>query len=112
MMKDWPTGANLNMDQFWNVYMKPYFVGAKLCINAADCGYPENLDYVKWSGGFTWNLLSSSSRILFHLNDGTIIFFREILQIHKEILIILLIFILTLMDLKSQMNVVEMFFIS
>lgn len=75
MMKDWPTGANLNMDQFWNVYMKPYFVGAKLCINAADCGYPENLDYVKWSGGFTWNLLSSSSRILFHLNDGTIIFF-------------------------------------
>lgn len=42
MMKDWPTGANLDMDHFWNVYIKPYFVGAKLCLDCTECGYPNN----------------------------------------------------------------------
>lgn len=80
MMKDWPTGANLDMDTFWNIYIKPYFVGAKLCTNCYDCGYPKNCNngefYRKWSSdGSAWTISSDSSRILFQLADGTIIFF-------------------------------------
>lgn len=82
MMKDWPTGANLNMDQFWNIYMKPYFVGAKLCLDCLECGYPGNCksyDFLsKWCGGNSaFTLSSEKSRILFQLNDGTIIFFPK-----------------------------------
>lgn len=76
VMSDWPTGSNLNMDEFWNIYMKPYFIGAKLCLNYTDCGYPKNLDNRKWAGGGTdWSIHSDDSRILFQLNDGTVIFF-------------------------------------
>ena len=79
MMKDWPTGANLDMDHFWNAYIKPYFVGAKLCLDCTECGYPNNCNTEpvrqKWSGNGNWSLNSDSSRMLFQLNDGTVIFF-------------------------------------
>ncbi len=79
MMKDWPTGANLDMDHFWNVFIKPYYVGARLCLNCQECGYSSDCNSValhkKWSGGSNWTLNSDSSRILFQLNDGTVIFF-------------------------------------
>lgn len=81
MMMDWPTGANLDMDLFWNVYIKPYFVGAKLCLDCTECGYSSdcNTEQVrqKWSGYEDWSLNSSSTRILFQLNDGTVIFFPK-----------------------------------
>lgn len=80
MMSDWPTGANLNVDSFWNTYLKPYFSGARICENCRACGYPSNCTDpstfgTKWAGIGQWALETNSSRLLFQFSDGTVIFF-------------------------------------
>ena len=79
MMKDWPNGANMNVNEFWETYLRPYFNGVRLCETCASCGYPANCTNAsfsnKWAGGGKWGLQTSSSRLLFQLNDGTVIFF-------------------------------------
>ena len=77
-MEHWPTGEDLNMEIFWDSYIKPYFVEPKLCLTCKTCGYDatciNEAFSKKWSGE-KWLLISEDSRILFKLNDGTVIFF-------------------------------------
>ncbi len=73
-MKEWPTGAEMEMDSYWNIYWKPYFVGAELCANTTACGFPRSFNNQKWVGNASWGVGSNSTRILFRLVDGTIIF--------------------------------------
>lgn len=74
-MSDWPQGENMNVEEFWNVYLNPYLNGARKCKNMTECGYPKDLVNIKWTGEGNWNLASYDSRVLFQLNDGTVVFF-------------------------------------
>ena len=71
-MKDWPIGPQMNIEEYWTIYIKPYFNSPQICINENDCGY-SYVDRVKWSG-LLWSLETNESRILFKLVDGTVIF--------------------------------------
>lgn len=71
-MKDWPIGPQMNIEEYWTIYIKPYFNSPQICINESDCGY-SYVDRVKWSG-LWWSLETNESRILFKLVDGTVIF--------------------------------------
>ena len=71
-MKDWPIGPQMNIEEYWTIYIKPYFNSPQICINENDCGY-SYVDRVKWSG-LWWSLETNESRILFKLVDGTVIF--------------------------------------
>lgn len=71
-MKDWPMGPQMNIEEYWTIYIKPYFNSPQICINENDCGY-SYLDRVKWSGKW-WSLETNESRLLFKLVDGTVIF--------------------------------------
>ena len=72
----WPTGANIVVKDYFNMYYKPYFNGVNICMRAVDCGYKT--DYCPWvsltGSSLYWNLRSDTSRIMFQLNDGTTIF--------------------------------------
>ncbi len=73
-MMYWPTGSEMQMDNYWNTYWKPYFVGAELCENTRACGYPKSFDNQKWIGEANWSIITNSTRILFRIADGSIIF--------------------------------------
>ncbi len=72
-MKDWPQGMQMNVEEFWAVYLNPYFNGAKVCNTYLDCGYKTSLYGPKWSFA-NWDPKTDNSRILFQLNDGTVVF--------------------------------------
>ena len=74
-MDTWPVGAAVgNMKtSFWPKYMQPFFNSSKLCTNMYDCGYPSDFNASKWQDA-SWGLMTSSSRVLFQLMDGTVIF--------------------------------------
>ena len=74
-MDTWPVGAavgNIKTD-FWPKYMEPFFTSSKLCSNMYDCGYDNKFDAKKWQDA-SWSLITASSRVLFQLMDGTVIF--------------------------------------
>ena len=71
-MKDWPTGTNMNMKEYYNTYFKPYFKGIKLCTNTVACGY-KNFNNQKWTGA-NWTVGTDITRLLFQITDGTVIF--------------------------------------
>ncbi|MCM1338091.1 MAG: type II secretion system GspH family protein [Muribaculaceae bacterium] len=73
-MDSWPTGADMNMEEYWKTYFLPYFRGARLCKNKVDCGYPADLPDKQWSNA-QWNMSTGNSRLLFQLMDGTVVFF-------------------------------------
>ena len=73
-MKEWPNGAEMEMESYWNTYWKPYFIGAELCANTDECGFPRSFNNHKWVGDANWTVSSGNSRILFRLVDGTIVF--------------------------------------
>ena len=82
MMSDWPIGANMDIYKFWDEYLKPYFSGARICETCEACGYPDNCSNPdtfgkQWTGIGTWALETSSSRLLFQLSDGAIVFFPK-----------------------------------
>lgn len=74
-MDTWPMGAAVgNMyTNFWPKYMQPFFTSSKICSNMYACGYPSNFNSSKWQDA-SWGLSSGSSRVLFQLMDGTVIF--------------------------------------
>ncbi len=71
-MADWPQAEQLNINEFWKIYLNPYFSGARVCESMPACGY-KNLDPSKWAFA-SWGLFTGDSRILFQLSDGTVIF--------------------------------------
>ena len=73
-MSTWPQKEQLNVYEFWDVYLNPYLNGARICVNQEACGYKTIMDYIKWSGTGNWILFTGSSRLLFKLNDGTVVF--------------------------------------
>lgn len=71
----WPKEGNIDIEEYFNIYYKPYFNGVNMCKYAKDCGYSSefpwrNIDDSK----INWGLQSNNSRILFQLNDGTTVF--------------------------------------
>lgn len=78
--KDWPYGASLDFNSFWNTYIYPYYPGSKMCMTMADCGYREtvNLEFrMQWSGA-QWRLNSTfGDELLFQLADGTVVFWAK-----------------------------------
>ena len=77
-MKDWPSGSEMRLDEYWDTYIQPYFTQVKKCSNMTACGYRDSfrsdVEWRQWSGA-NWNLITTDSRILFQLGDGTVIFF-------------------------------------
>ena len=71
-MKDWPMGSQMDIQDFWTTYIKPYFNSAQICMDDNDCGY-HYLNNVEWSGKW-WSLTTDETRLLFKLVDGTVIF--------------------------------------
>ena len=76
-MNRWPTGANMNVDDYWNVYIQPYFAQVKKCSDMIECGYNSSFSTIaekqQWSNQ-KWTLKTGDSRVLFQLGDGTVIF--------------------------------------
>ena len=74
-MENWPVNENVgNMKtKFWPKYIKPFFNSTKLCNNMTDCGYGPNFKASKWQDA-NWGLSTGSTRVLFQLMDGTVIF--------------------------------------
>lgn len=73
-MDSWPTGAEMNVEEYWKTYFMPYFRAVRLCKTQVDYGYPADMSWKQWSNA-QWNLSSGDSRLLFQLMDGTIVFF-------------------------------------
>ena len=71
-MKDWPMGSQMDIQDFWTTYIKPYFNSAQICMDDNDCGY-HYLNISEWSG-MSWNLTTDETRLFFKLVDGTVIF--------------------------------------
>ena len=71
-MKDWPMGSQMDIQDFWTTYIKPYFNSAQICMDYNDCGY-HYLNISEWSG-MSWNLTTDETRLFFKLVDGTVIF--------------------------------------
>ena len=73
----WPTGEDMDVDLYWKTYLQPYLKSARLCANMKACGYKSNYqtqeERIQWSG-LSWTLITESSRILFQLFDGTVVF--------------------------------------
>ncbi len=75
-MSSWPTGEKLNIDEFWQKYVKPYFANAKLCKSKAACGYNGiNVNYdLDWNCGAMWAVSTDDTRLLFMLKNGVVVF--------------------------------------
>ena len=76
-MSEWPASLNVNMNEYYNTYWKPYFSGISLCRNMRTCGYSENYNvngYRKQWSGALWQIETSKSRLLFRLGDGVVVF--------------------------------------
>ncbi len=73
-MTIWPTGADMDIDEYWTKYLKPYFANPVLCMTMKDCGYDDSFDTIKWGCGAQWNIMTSDARLLFKLKNGTIVF--------------------------------------
>ncbi len=67
----WPTGESIDVNSYFNIYLKPYFNGVKLCNTSKDCGYDARMFYNSTL------VTTNPTRILFQLNDGTIILFMK-----------------------------------
>ena len=66
----------LNATDFWNIYLKPYFKNAKLCSSLQSCSGYDGVDYRNWHIG-DWNVITAGDRLLFQLQDGTVIFWLK-----------------------------------
>lgn len=79
-VKDWPNGAELDLNNFWDIYVHPYYTGSKMCMTMRDCGYSETVDLkfrIQWSGA-QWRLNSTyGDELLFQLADGTVVFWAK-----------------------------------
>ena len=69
----WPTGEDMDVRLYWKTYLQPYLKSAKVCTSKKACGYNSNLSNKQWSGA-DWSMTTNSSRILFQLFDGTVVF--------------------------------------
>jgi len=74
-MSEWPAGPSLVMADYYDTYWKPYFKGIRICSNMLACGYGSDVirNPKKWSG-LNWALVTGSTRLLFQLADGTVLF--------------------------------------
>lgn len=71
----WPKEGNINIEEYFNIYYKPYFNGVQMCKHARDCGYSSVFPWRNIDGSkINWGVMSNSSRVLFQLNDGTTVF--------------------------------------
>ena len=71
----WPVGQDVVVDDYFNTYFKPFYNGIKICETATDCGYKARYPWNNLSGEqIGWGLFSDDTRILFVLNDGTVVF--------------------------------------
>ncbi len=71
----WPVGKDVNVNDYFNRYIKPFFNGVKVCTLAEDCGYTSDKPWKNLSGStVNWGLKTDNTRILFLLNDGTAVF--------------------------------------
>ena len=75
-MNTWLMGSEIGdvRKDYWNVYFKPYFSSVRLCEDVYDCGYKYSLSYSKWQD-VSWNVTTSTTRLLFILADGTVVFY-------------------------------------
>ena len=74
-IESWPMDADIgNMKtSYWPKYIEPFFSSPKLCSNMSDCGYGPNFNPKKWQNA-SWGLVTNSTRLLFRLMDGVVIF--------------------------------------
>ena len=75
-MNTWLMGSEIGdvRGDYWNVYFKPYFSDVRLCSDVFDCGYKYSLSFSKWQDA-SWNVATGTTRLLFILADGTVIFY-------------------------------------
>ena len=72
----WPVGEEItDVNAYFEKYWKPYYKNPKICQTAVACGYKDNNAWTNLNGVLTgWSVVTSSSRVLFMLSDGTLIF--------------------------------------
>lgn len=71
-----PKDEDIIVEDYYNKYWKPYYKKPKKCITAKACGYSRNNPWKHLNGSYyDWNVVSSESRVLFMLSDGTLIFY-------------------------------------
>ena len=71
----WPVGQDVVVDDYFNTYFKPFYNGIKICKRATDCGYKSRYPWKNLSDEqIIWALTSDNTRMLFALNDGTVVF--------------------------------------
>lgn len=91
-IKEWPE-KDLTSSDLWNIYFKPYLKNAKLCKVLTECHGYKNVDMYKWHNQNEWYVATSNelARILFQLQDGTVIFWLKDItdetQTHRTIMI-------------------------
>ena len=75
-MTSWPVGSEIGdvRKDYWEVYLRPYFSNVKLCNDVYACGYKYSLSQSKWQDA-SWGIMTNSTRLLFLLGDGTVIFY-------------------------------------
>lgn len=75
-ISEWPVGEEItDVMAYFNKYWRPYYKNPKICETAKSCGYSDNFAWVNLNGQRTgWNVITSESRVLFMLPDGTLIF--------------------------------------
>ena len=72
-MKDWPKKGNIEVYSYFDTYFKPYFKDVKICDTPTKCGY-KNFNNKKWQDQ-NWLIRTNSTRLLFQLINGIVIFY-------------------------------------
>jgi len=76
--KDWPDGESLDVYNFFDIYVHPYFIGSRTCKDMLECGYPSiSTEFRKQWSGALWGVHTRSDELLFQLADGTVIFYPK-----------------------------------
>ena len=74
-VEDWYSDVNMNAKEYFEQYFKPYLQINKTCSGGLNCGYESITPWKHLNGDvYIWNLSNdTSSRLLFHLSDGTFV---------------------------------------
>lgn len=68
-MEGW-SEKDMIAEEFWEIYLNPYFKGATLCNKLKECHGYKNVNYLTWHDNGQWNIVTDNSRLTFQLPDG------------------------------------------
>lgn len=73
---EWPIAEEMEVSSYFKQYWHPYFQIMKQARTATELGYKSNNCWKNINQTqIGWNVMSATTRILFALNDGTVVFY-------------------------------------